>query len=468
MSDHPNMSDAVGALRLPALINALPDEFAILDRNGVVVAANDAWRQFSIENGGEADHYIGSRYFEICDSAEGASSAEARIVVDGLRKTLATGQPFVCEYPCDSDTVKRWFELTATRIESNDDVFLAVQHRNVTARRVQRTALEQAYIDSSALAALVTGTTDPILSYDLDGNIATWNPAAEKLYGYTHDEAVGQPLSLLYPPDWPKPVSWYRDEILAGRLERFEATRIGKDGTTHEVWISCAPIRSAAGEVVAISNIHRDITELRKAEKARELLAREVIHRAKNMLTIVSAVQRQTARTALSVEDFHRSFGARIAALAKSTDLLVGGEWSAVPLGALIDGHLRPFVADTDHRIRLDGPDVRLAPQAVQTIGVAFHELATNSLKYGALHHDVGEIDISWALSPDATDKAITLSWRETKLAQPPRESDTGFGSTVLTSLAPSMLGTKADYSLTDEAVHWHISIPEAHFTLDM
>ena len=445
-------------------IDALPDEFVIVDDSGVVIAANSAWKEFSADNGGETSGYVGSNYFEICRQAEGGSSMESTLIADALQGVLRSGDPFVCEYPCDSPTVKRWFEMTATRMMFEGAPYLTIQHRNVTSRRRERDALQRASVDSSALAALVAGTSDAILSYDLEGRINSWNPAAERLYGYTTEEIVGQSLEVMYPPGESRPVTWYRDEIIAGRLDRFEATRFGKDGVAREVWISCAPIRGVNGDVVAISNIHRDITEVRQAEKARELLAGEVIHRAKNMLTIVSAVQRQTARTATSIEAFHESFGNRIRALAKSTDLLVGGDWNDVDLRELAVGHLRPFAADDDPRITLGGPDVRLKPQAVQTIGVAFHELATNSMKYGALNHDRGAVEIGWRLRNGAEGPVLTLTWAERNLPDLQGETKSGFGGTVLTSLAPSMLDTTADYQLSESGVDWSIEIDAAHF----
>ncbi|QFT92424.1 Blue-light-activated histidine kinase [Roseovarius sp. THAF9] len=456
----------VGRMGVTEFIDALPDEFVIVDRNGVVVAANSAWKQFGAENGGAPSGYVGSNYFDICRAADGESSMEARLIAESLEMTLRSGETFVCEYPCDSPTVKRWFELTATRMMFEGQPFLTIQHRNVTQRYQERDALKRTAVDSNALAALVAGTSDAILTYDLEGKITSWNPAAERLYGYSSDEIIGRSLETLYPSDEAKPVTWYRDEIIAGRLDRFEAVRIGRDGTAREVWISCAPIRGADGDVVAISNIHRDITELRRAEKARELMSREVIHRAKNMLTIVSAVQRQTARSAATVEDFHAKFGDRIAALSKSTDLLVGGQWDDADLRELVMGHLRPFTTEKDARVRLSGPEVRLLPQAVQTLGIALHELATNAMKYGALAHDAGDVLLTWKLGQGAGGRVLDLIWRESKLAHPPEEDAPGFGSTVLTSLAPSMLGTQARYHVDAEGVHWTISIDPEHFSL--
>lgn len=442
------------------------DEVVVLDPDGVIVAANAAWDEFCIVNGGDASQcYRGTNYLDICRQAVGGSSAEASIIPDGFAETLRTGSPFKCEYPCDSPTVKRWFELTASRLVYGDEAFLIVVHQNISIRRVEHEAVERAHVTSNAMAALIATTSDAVLSYDLDGNIITWNRAAEALYGYTEAEILGRSLEILYPPDWPTRITYYRDEILAGRLSRFEATRMDKDGAHHDVWISCAPIRGVGGDVVAISNIHRDVTEIRKAERARDLIAHEVIHRAKNMLTIVNAIQRQTARIETTLEGFMRSFEARLRSLSQSTDLLVKSEWTSIGLSDLISQHLEPFVTPNDKRLSLRGPAVSLQPQCVQTIGMAVHELATNSAKYGALTQDHGAIEIVWSIETPVDRPALLLSWREASGTIQSAPKRKGFGNTVLTQLAPSLLNAQTNFEITEGMVAWNITVSDQHFT---
>lgn len=380
-----------------------------------------------------------------------------------MKAAFKTGTAFRCEYPCNSPTEKRWFELTANRCQRAGRTYLIVQHRNISRRHVQREEVEQAYINSSAMAALIASTSDAVISYDLDGNIITWNPSAQRLYGYEAAEILGKSLETLYPDQWPKRVASYRDEIIAGRLRDFEATRVAKDGTEREVWISCAPIRNAEGEVIAISNIHRDVTEVRKAERARELIASEVIHRAKNMLAVVSAIQRQTARSAQSLDEFNRSFGARLASLSKSTDLLVHNAWTSVPLSRLVQEHLEPFTsADKDERIVISGPDVDLPPETVQTIGMAIHELATNSAKYGVLQQRQGQIAISWSIRPKG--RALQFCWRETGHSVTGSPGREGFGHSVLTTYAATALDAPAVYGMDSSGITWEISLQAPHF----
>src|SRR5690606_27147834 len=111
---------------------------------------------------------------------------------------------------------------------------------------------------------------------------------------------------------------------------------------------------------------------------------REVNHRAKNLLAVVQAVARQTARGAEPAQ-FAEHFGERLAGLAASHDLVVGSEWRGVDLAQLVGSQIGAFRDLLGSRIRLDGPPVQIVPSAAQAIGMALHELATNSGKYGAL-----------------------------------------------------------------------------------
>lgn len=445
--------------------DALSDEIAILDTAGTIVAVNAAWKRFCEANGGDSDtHYVGTVYAAACAVPEGETGVEAAQVPKFLRDLFTSGAEFRVEYPCHSPTQKRWFEMTGSRMRHDARDFAVIVHRNISARKLEIENAEQAYLNSEVLAALVATSNDAILSYDLNGRIATWNRAAEKLYGYTAAEAIGQSLEMLYPPGWPKRISEYRDEILAGRLSSFEAVRVSKSGERRTVWITGAPVRGSDGSFVLVSNIHRDITDARRAEAARDLIAKEVVHRAKNMLTVVSAIHRQTARGSATLEEFNEKFGARVRALATSTDLLVSGNWSPVALADLVQSHVQPFLDDSRATVVTGGPPVLLQPEAVQAIGMALHELATNSAKYGAVRSAKGKVDIRWWLDHAGGGPGLALAWDETGLFQTETPRDRGFGSTVLTALATSMVDAEASYDIQRDRVSLSLKVPASQF----
>jgi PAS domain S-box-containing protein len=124
------------------------------------------------------------------------------------------------------------------------------------------------------LAAIVNSSDDAIIGKDLDGIVRSWNPAAERLYGYTAEEIVGQPLARLVPPEHPDELPTLMARLRRGeRIEHYETERVRKDGSRVAVSLTISPIRDAEGRVVGASKIARDVTEVRRAAETRRLLA---------------------------------------------------------------------------------------------------------------------------------------------------------------------------------------------------
>ncbi|MHB8736701.1 MAG: PAS domain-containing hybrid sensor histidine kinase/response regulator, partial [Terriglobales bacterium] len=124
------------------------------------------------------------------------------------------------------------------------------------------------------LAAIVESSDEAIISKSLDGIILSWNKGAERLYGYTSEEIVGKPLTLLIPPDHPDELPEIMERIKRGeRIEHFETVRVRKDGSRFDVSLTISPIKNADGKIIGASKIARDITASRKHEAALRFLA---------------------------------------------------------------------------------------------------------------------------------------------------------------------------------------------------
>lgn len=463
-----SLDETTVPVSLPAFLDAMTDVVVVIDAEGRVIHVNEAWRRFCSENGGDTEsQYLGYNYFEICSNGITASDAAAGGVARGVRETLASGVPYRCEYPCHAPGKQRWFELCTYRLEGADGrPYAVIQHRDITVRYVSQHDAREAIRDAEILSALVASSRDAILSHDLGGRILTWNTAAQELFGFAAEEVIGQSVEMLYPKTWTQSLGRYRDDVLSGEAADFEAEMCGQGGRLLDLWVTASPIRGSAGDVVAISNILRDVTEMRAEEEAREAEAREVIHRAKNMLTVVNAIHRQTARKADSLEEFAEIFGARLQSLVTSTDVLVQGRWQAASLRNLAVSQLRPFVNDLS-RVHLLGPEVSVDVQAAQVLGMALHELATNASKYGALAQPEGEITLSWEMigGPGAT--VLRVAWEETGIALDGPPKSHGFGTDVLTKLAASMLGAEPVYALGTEGVVWRVEIGAEYFAAE-
>ena len=151
-----------------------------------------------------------------------------------------------------------------------------------------------------------------------------------------------------------------------------------------------------------------------RALSDREFLLQEMKHRIKNMIARVMAMSRQTARSADDLNDFTQSFTARLQAMAASQDLLARTAWQSADLKTLLAQELRQLFGGDMDESNLEGPVIELNEVAAQAFGLAFHELATNALKYGSALSDTGKLEIWWRIEPDEKKReSLVFSWRE-------------------------------------------------------
>src|SRR5262249_13064528 len=167
-----------------------------------------------------------------------------------------------------------------------------------------------------------------------------------------------------------------------GVAQPFEKEFVRKDGSRVPVLVGPAAFGEAREEGVAFI---LDLTEQKEAQQHLKLMVDELNHRVKNTLSTVMAISAQSLRTAPSLEVFRTAFQARLLALSKTHNLLNRAFWTGVSLPELVRESLAPYAAGDDGRIGIEGEDVRLGPIVAVTLGMAFHELAANAAKYGAL-----------------------------------------------------------------------------------
>jgi PAS domain S-box-containing protein len=203
--------------------------------------------------------------------------------------------------------------------------------------------------------------------------------------------------------------------------------------------------------------VAQDVTERKAHDEHVHLLTREVNHRAKNMLSLVQAIARQTAGR--EPEDFIGRFIERIRALAANQDLLIRNEWQGVDVEDLVRAELAHFADLVGSRIALEGPKLRLKAAAAQAIGLTVHELATNAGKYGALSVDAGRVDVGWRFD----NNMFKISWTERKgppVSQPERR---GFGSAVIESMAKWSLDGEVHLDYAPSGLIWRLTCPAAN-----
>ena len=312
----------------------------------------------------------------------------------------------------------------------------------------------------SRLAAIVTFSDDAIVSKTLEGVVTSWNTGAQRIFGYTPEEMIGQPITTLIPPD----LQHQETEILARlrkgeRIDHFETVRVAKDGRLVEVSLTVSPIHDQSGRVIGASKIARDITERKEAERIQRLLVDELNHRVKNTLATVQAIGRQSLAHARSQHEFVDSFTHRIQALARAHSLLTESNMQGASVSDIVveQALIGPAV---DRRVSYAGPVLDLDPQRSIHLGMMLHELSSNARRHGALSTPDGRIDIKWEVRT-AAGRTLILTWEETGGPVVPKPNDTGFGTKLIEQTARSY-GGDARINYRAEGIICRIELPLA------
>jgi two-component sensor histidine kinase len=280
------------------------------------------------------------------------------------------------------------------------------------------------------------------------------------MYGRATHDILGRSDDDILPAEIGAMVTALKREVLATGEPR--DTEAGIEDASGARWhdLHIEPLRSDAGDIVGLTCASVDVTERKEGEAHLRLLLRELTHRSKNLLAVIQAMARQTARHARSIDSFLEQFGARLQALAASHDLLVRESWYGASLSELVRSQLAVFIEKAGARIAIEGPSVALKPEAAQNLGLALHELAVNAAKFGALSVPEGCVSVVWQRDGSADQSAVTLDWRETRGPRVKYRRKKGFGSMVIERNLSRVLGADVVLAFDPTGVHCHIVIP--------
>lgn len=425
-------------------------------------------------------------------------------------------------------------------------------------------------------AALVQSSDDAIIAKDLHSRVISWNPAAERIFGFTADEMVGQSIRRLIPEDRQQEEDDILARVRAGQLVgQFFTERLHKQGHRIQVAVTVSPVKDEHGEITGACKIVRDasehmdmldrlreserrfrylaqnisqcvwttdpagrlywfnsrwqqytgkalgdmeedgswklihpdhfarvrssfnecletgepweeiypllgahggyrwflsraiplrdengvitdwfgtntdITTQREQEEHIRLLLDEVNHRSKNMLMKVRAIARRTQGL---TPEFLERFDQRLHSMAVNQDIVVRQGWQDIPVAELVRTQLK-FLGDGQRQITIEGGDAALSGRAAEIVGMALHELATNSLKYGSLSVPEGKVSMQW--EADAATGRFAMSWGETNgpRVEPPQH--TGFGTTLILDVPRQGLQATASLDFLSGGVVW-------------
>jgi PAS domain S-box-containing protein len=327
---------------------------------------------------------------------------------------------------------------------------------------VPRTIPTSEALAAAWLAAIVDSSDDAIVSKTLDGIITSWNPAAEKLFGYSADEIIGHPIATLAPPDRENEMPAILERIRCGeKVDHFETVRRRKDGSLVDISLTVSPIRDEKDRIVGASKIARDITARKQADERQQMLVTELSHRVKNMLAVVGVLAERSCANATSVAGCLEAFRGRLQALAAAHNALIADDWAGASLAAVIQTTLEPYLGDDD-RIRLDIHDLRITPELALSLALGVHELATNAVKYGALSSPAGRIALTAHLERGGSGEALRLVWQEDGGPAVARPAVPSFGTSMLSQAIQYQHKGTVEFDWRKQGLVCRLSLPLA------
>lgn len=407
------------------LADNMSEAFCLLDREFRILQVNSEAVRL---DGRTADDLIGRTHWDVWPGSVGS-------VVEANYRRAMKGEPVTFEHRYQAGEQDVWLSLKAVPCPQG----LALFYRNVG--RSRRAADRFAEVNRR-LNAVLDNASVAIFLMDEHQHCAYMNAAAEKLTGYTLAETQGRPLHDVIHHTRPDGSHYPLEECPIDRALpdranlRGEEVFVHKDGRFYTVAFTASPILDETSRTIGTIIEVRDITAEKALAAARELLMREVDHRARNALMIVQSILRLTR--APDIAAFKAIVAGRVDALARSQGTLAAQKWESASLRRLIREELSALAPAG--RFATKGPEVNIRPDHVQPLTMLIHELVTNAIKHGALKDANGDVRVSWTAS-----SGLRITWQERggpRLSGPPIRN--GFGARLIAQLIAQTGGSVA------------------------
>ena len=367
----------------------------------------------------------------------------------------------------DGDT--RWLEARA--VVETDDAGAPQRMIGVNVDITQRKALEaearreaeRARAKAEEFEALSADAPIGIALFDADFRYLWCNAWLAGLNGVETGDCVGRRVEEVLSAHTAEALREMQPRLLAGETVRdqeiaFEHPRTGE---AVAFIVSYRPLRDARGRVTRILGTVADVSERKRAEAARELALREMAHRVKNSFAVVTAIAARTFGRDEASRPKLEIFSQRLVALSETHDLLVRRDWADASLHEVVTRTVSA-VGVSEESFAAEGPALSLSPSAASMLGLAFHELATNALKYGAFSRDDGSVEIGWRIEEEEEGggRRVRLTWRERGGPETAPPEHRGFGSQVIETLAMRELQGEAALRFAPEGLICRMSWP--------
>jgi PAS domain S-box-containing protein len=307
--------------------------------------------------------------------------------------------------------------------------------------------------------SIVEASRDCIRVISPEGFVEYMNARGQALFEI--DDFDGRNRSRYWPDLWPSEsragVEQALRTALSGEAAAFRAICPTAKGDPRWWDTTVSPILEE-GRVIRVLATSRDVTGEMRAEAHRQLLVNELNHRVKNTLATIQSIASQSLRNAGVDLAVRGALEGRLMAIAATHNVLTDENWSAASLRQIVDGSVTPYRSNPG-QVTISGDDLMVSPKPAVVLALAFHELAINALKYGALSSAGGHVDIVWSL---AEDDRLDIAWTERggPPVRPPERR--GFGSRIIELALPNELGGAVDLDYRPEGLRCLIRAPLA------
>ena len=425
---------------LQAVIEAVPALIYVKDRDGRMQVANAPVMKLVGKPWAEIQHRTDAEFLD--NTAEGE-----RIMATDRRLMETAGEEELEEIVGNVVSGERIWLSQKKALLSKEGVVTGLV--GVSFDITERKRVEQKVAASEAhLRSVIDNMFAFVGIVDLEGHLREVNRAPMEGAGLKREDVLDRPFWdahwWSYDPEVRARIKAATEKAAAGETSRFDVDIAWRDGRRITIDFQIAPLRDESGEVIQLIPSGVDITARKEAEAQRQTLIMELDHRVKNLFAIASAMINLSARKAHTAQELARVVTGRLAALSRAHDMIrpaLTGEAQSdgAQLQDLLAALIAPHVLPDGAQLQLDGPPVPLVADAATALALIFHELATNSAKYGALSNPDGRLDICWA----CTDDSLVLNWSESGgpaiNGAPDRQ---GFGSQLIKSTVAGLAGS--------------------------
>lgn len=304
--------------------------------------------------------------------------------------------------------------------------------------------------------AALAASDDCIKIVDLDGGLLFMSEGGQRVMEVDDFEAIkGCPWPDFWADQGHLDAVAAIAEARAGRNARFTGFARTAKGRMRYWDVKVSPIRAEDGTVGSILSVSRDITVSKEFEEQQNLLRQELSHRIKNILTLVQAAANQTLKVGDDMRSAKSALLARLQTLGRAHEILMQTDHHLATLQAIVEA---AFDGQARDRFVIEGPHVGLSSKCGLALALAFHELVTNAIKYGALSNDTGRVSVRWTVSNQDGRDHLELHWVESGGPLVREPDHAGFGTKMINRALAGYVDGEVGLRFDEGGLHFHMT----------